>query len=145
VQVGQGGRAVDGGAEGDGAGGTDALVPVVGQDERRVLGHGVDVPGGGLLVVVGRADAGRAGGAEQQGRVPQGDVAVEEAGDVLVAEIEGAVGGQAERGQQDQLAPGRGGGRLRGRLFRTGLGRVPFVFWRHHGKGLHDRNGERGA
>src|SRR5262249_7632768 len=83
AQVGQRRLAVEGAAEGDGAGVAHALVPVVGQEQRWAVRHGVDVVGGRLLVIVRGADARRGGGAQGGGGVPQGRVAVEERAHVL--------------------------------------------------------------
>ena len=104
-QVGERAGAVGGGPEGDGPGGRGrAASQSSGSISGGLSGHGVDVAGGRLLVVVGRADARRGGRAESGGGVPQGGVAVEEGGHVVVAEVEGVVGRQAVGTQQDQLA-----------------------------------------
>src|SRR5262249_16871343 len=131
----EGSGPVGGGAEGQRAGMANAVVPIIGQDKRRVLGDGVNVSGCRLLVVVGGADARRAAGQEQQGGGPEGDVGIEETGDILVAEVEGALRGQAERGQQDQFACRRPWLLFLSRLLRPGRGRVLF-FWQHHGNEL---------
>ena len=91
----EGGLASGVGLEGDGAGGPDAAGPVVRQEQRRVFGRGVDAVGPGLLVVVGRGDARRPGGAVEGGRVPEHGEAVEEGGHVFVGEVEGVVRRQA--------------------------------------------------
>ncbi len=103
LEVAEGDVAVGIGLEGDGPGGLDAGGPVVGQQEGRMLRRGVDAVGARLLVVVGRGDARRPGGAAEGGRVPEGGEAVEEGGHVVVGEVEGVVGRQAVGTQQNQL------------------------------------------
>ncbi len=101
AQIGQGGLAFLGGTKRQGAGGANALVPVVGQHQRRIVRHAVKVSGRGLLVVVRRAEARRAGSADQRGGVPQRRVAVEEGGHFLVAEIESVLRRRPVRTQKD--------------------------------------------
>jgi hypothetical protein len=104
-EVFEGAGAVGGGGEGDGAGRAGLDGPVVGHAlQRRVVGHGEQGVAAGLLVVVRRADAGQRGGQGQRGGVPQSGVAVEEGGDLLVAQVEGRFGGQAVGAEQDRLA-----------------------------------------
>src|SRR5579871_4033697 len=104
TQVFEGGLAIRGGAKGERSGGANALIPVIGQDQRRIVRYGVNVSGHRLLVVVRRPQPRRCGGTDESGRVPKGGVAVEESGHFLIAQVKRVVRRNSIRTQKDQLA-----------------------------------------
>ena len=84
-------------AESQRTGIADALVPIIGQDQRRTFGYGVNRAGDRLLVVVRRSDLRRPRGPLEQRRVPEGRVAVEEGTGLFVGQGQRILGRQLIR------------------------------------------------
>src|SRR5579875_656173 len=104
TQIIQRGLPVRSGAKGQRAGGANALVPVIGQNQGRIVRHSVDVSRRRLLIIVGRTQMRRRGCSAQSSRVPEGRITIEEGGHFFIAEVKRAVRRNSIRTQQDQLA-----------------------------------------